>query len=304
MLRTNTPRVSILIPAYNEPFFAEAFASARAQTYPDLEVVVCDDSPGDLIEATVRASNDPRVRYQRNPQRLGFNGNFTECLRQARGELVKFLNDDDRLAPRCVEALAAALDYDPRVTLATSRRTPIDERGEPMKRHPAAVPLSHVSCLIPGEELVNFVLINSTNLIGEPSTVMFRKRDVEIAAGGLFSWNGRDYHCLADLSLWARLLAKGNAFYQAAALSDYRNHKGQEQADASMEVKCMAERFYLSREARALGFLKHPAQYRAALSHPLMKAEQALQVRALPESTRAALQSLSAEIRAELELLT
>jgi len=297
---TNTPRVSIVIPAYNEAFFAEAFASARAQTYADLEIVVCDDSPGNFIDATVRASNDPRVRYQRNPQQLGFNGNFTECLRQARGELIKFLNDDDRLAPQCVEALAAALDYDPRVTLATSRRTPIDERGVPVKGHPASAPLSHVSCLIPGEELVNFVLINSTNVIGEPSTVMFRKRDIEMDAGGLFSWNGRAYHCLADLSLWTRLLAKGDAFYQAVALSDYRNHSGQQQADPSMEVKCMAERFYLAREARALGFLKHAAHYRAALSHPLKKAEQALQTRVLPESARAALRSLSAEIRAAL----
>ncbi|HEX7466329.1 MAG TPA: glycosyltransferase, partial [Usitatibacter sp.] len=66
------PQVSILIPAYNPRFFAEAFASARAQKHPSFEIVVRDDSPGTLIEECVLAANDPRVRYLRNPARLGF----------------------------------------------------------------------------------------------------------------------------------------------------------------------------------------------------------------------------------------
>jgi len=294
------PRVSLVIPAYNEAFFAEAFASARAQTYASLEIVVCDDSPGEAIERTARGANDARVRYVRNPSRLGFNGNFTECLRQARGELVKFLNDDDRLAPQCVQALASALDFDPRVALATSRRMPIDARGAPVQGHLASAPLSHVSCLIPGEELVDFVLINSMNLIGEPSTVMFRKRDVALDDAGVFTWNGRDYHCLADLSLWIRLLARGHAFYQAVALSDYRTHAGQQQAQESMDVSCIAERFWLAQEARALGFLRQPAHFRTAVTMPLRMAEQALQARSLPVETQTALKSLAVEMRQAL----
>jgi glycosyltransferase involved in cell wall biosynthesis len=296
----SAPRVSVVIPAYSETFFADAFASARAQTFGDLEIVVCDDSAGSAIEATVSRLGDARVRYVRNPKRLGFNGNFTECVRQARGEYVKFLNDDDRLAPQCVAALAAALDFDPRVTLATSRRMPIDARGAPVQGHMASMPLAHVSCLIPGAELVNFVLINSMNFIGEPTTVMFRKRDVPLDAGGVFTWNGRDYHCLADLSLWIRLLAKGDAFYQAVALSDYRTHAGQQQALESMDVACIAERFWLAQEARALGFLREPIHYRAAINMPLRMAEQALQERELPQETQRQLQELATQMRAVL----
>jgi len=296
----SVPRVSLVIPAYNETFFAEAFASARAQAFSDLEIVVCDDSPGHAIEATVARLADPRVRYVRNPTRLGFNGNFTECLRQARGEYVKFLNDDDRLAPQCVAALAAALDFDPRVTLATSRRMPIDARGAPVQGHLASMPLAHVSCVIPGAELVNFTLINSVNFIGEPSTVMFRTRDVALDEGGVFTWNGRDYHCLADLSLWIRLLAKGHAFYQAVALSDYRTHAGQQQAQESMDVSCIAERFWLAQEARTLGFLREPAHYRAAVTMPMRMAQQALESRDLPQDTQRQLRELAAQMRAAL----
>lgn len=295
------PLVSVLIPAYNERFFPAALASAGAQTYPDLEIVVCDDSAGSAIEAAVHAAADPRMRYQRNPARLGFGGNFTECFRQARGDLIKFLNDDDLLAPECVAGLVAAFDFDPKVTLATSRRRAIDERGAPVQGHLASTPLAHVSCLIPGVELGNFVLINSLNLIGEPTTAMFRKCDVDLEAGGLFAWGGRDYHCLADLSLWMRLLVRGHAFYQAVALSEYRVHAGQQQASEAMDVACIAERFDLACEARRHGLLRDAQHFRAAIEMPLKMARQALRDRAMPPATRAQLEQLAAAISRRLD---
>ncbi len=261
-----TARVSVLIPAYNEAFFREAFASALAQNYASFEVVVCDDSPGAAIGQWVAAAGDARVRYVRNPRRLGFEGNFTECLRQARGALAKFLNDDDRLRPECVAHLAAALDSDPRVMLATSRRDVIDERGALRAATPSTTPVSHVSCIAAGVELGDLTLVNGLNLIGEPTTAMFRVRDAQMEAGGLFTWGGKSYHCLADLSLWLRLLARGNVYYCAAALSEYRVHAGQEQRSGAMGIKCITERLDLVDAARALGYLRAPESYRAALA--------------------------------------
>lgn len=299
----SAPRVSIVIPAYHERFFAEALASACAQTYRDLEIVVCDDSPGRGIEEAVAGAADPRVRYVRNPARLGFEANFTECFRQARGEFVKFLNDDDRLAPVCVEGLVGAFEFDPRITLATSRRVVIDEHGSRQPDHLSTTPLAHVSCFVPGPELGNFVLINSANLIGEPSTVMFRKRDVELEEGGLFTCAGRRYHCLADLSLWIRLLARGAAFYHALALSEYRVHSGQEQGGPAMDVECIAERIDLIHEARSRGFLREPGQLHAALSRTLALAQLWLAERAIQPQYRAELERLAAALAGEIASL-
>ena len=296
------PRVSIVIPAYGERFFAQALASACAQTFTDVEIVVCDDSPGGAIEAAVKGANDARIRYVRNPRNLGFSGNFTECFRQARGELVKFLNDDDLLEPRCVEGLVGGFDFDPRVTLVTSRRRPIDENGQVVQGHFASAPISHVSCLIPGHEMGNIVLINSVNFIGEPSTAMFRKRDVTPEPGGIFHWGGRDYHCLADLSLWMRLLARGHAFYQALTLSAYRIHPDQQQALEKMDASCIVERYQLARESRRHGFLGQLDQYRAAITMPLKMARHALQATSLPPGARDELEALAAQIAAELQV--
>ena len=106
----NDPLVSLLIPAYHERFFGEAFASALAQTYPNLEIVVCDDSRGSVIEgiAPTARTRFP-VRYERNPERLGAGPNLSRCYALARGAYVKFLNDDDLLEP---DYLAYMLNYD------------------------------------------------------------------------------------------------------------------------------------------------------------------------------------------------
>jgi len=269
----STPLVSILIPAYHERFFVEALASARAQTYPAIEIVVCDDSSGEAIERACRDAADARVRYIRNPRRLGFHGNFTRCFEEARGEFVKFLNDDDRLRPRCVEGLLAGLHFDARVTLAVSRRALIDERGVQHADIAVTQPMARFSCMVPGLEMGDFVLINGVNVLGEPSTALFRKADVSLESGDLFTWHGTRYHVLADLSLWLRLLARGALFYQAPVLSEFRFHAGQEQAGAAMDVASVVERLDLVRQARRVGFIAHPALCQAAMARVRERAE-------------------------------
>lgn len=296
-------QVSILIPAYNERYFAEAFASALAQTFEAIEVVVCDDSPGPAIGEVVRAANDPRVRYVRNPARLGFGGNFTQCFTLARGEFVKFLNDDDRLRPRCVEVLAGMLGRDPTIALATSRRAVIGDHGEARPGIPATMPVSHVSALLPGIELGNFVLVNSMNFIGEPTTVLFRRSAIALEEGLLFRWGGRDYHCLADLSLWLRLLAKGPAYYDSSELSEYRMHAGQEQRRGGVELGCLVERLWIVRQSRGAGFLASPRLHRLALENVRARARQWM-ASLEPEGKEAGtLRGLVAEVDAELAAL-
>jgi glycosyltransferase involved in cell wall biosynthesis len=290
------PRVSILIPAYNERFFADALESALCQDFASFEVVVCDDSPGEAIEREVRAAEDPRVRYVRNRERLGFEGNFTECLRQAQGELVKFLNDDDRLARECVARLSAAFDAHAHLRLATSRRQIIDAEGKAMRDIAATQPIAYVPCVTPARELGNLVLMNGVNFIGEPSTVMFRRADVALDAP-IFTWGGKSYRCLADLALWLRLLVKGTAYYDPAPLSQYRVHPGQEQRiDA---IDCITERLDLLEEARRAGFVELDAQYGIALERVDALAKIWAARPGVSEEARATLARLSAKIAAQ-----
>lgn len=292
--------VSILIPAYNERFFPEAFASALAQRHDDFELVVCDDSPGKAIEDTVRAAGSPRVRYFRNGSRLGFAANFMRCFVEARGDLVKFLNDDDRLRPDCVGTLAGMFAANRRLTLATSRRCIIDAAGRLCADNASTQPISHVSAVMFGRELGDFVLVNALNLIGEPTTAMFRRSQLPLEGDALFRWGGTDYHCLADLSMWLRLLAKGFAYYDAGVLSEYRMHAGQEQDRGDMRVVCLEERLWIARQARRAGFLSTPVLWRQALLSVRARAGVWDEKKEAPESM-ARVHALVREVDTELE---
>jgi len=292
------PLASVLIPAYHERFFGEAFASALAQSHAPLEIVVCDDSPGTAIGAAVERAADARVRYVRNARNLGFAVNFTQCFRLARGELVKFLNDDDRLRPDCVAILAAALAADPSLTLATSRRGVIDEEGRAQPDVAGTTPISHVSGPMDGRKLGDFVLVNSMNLIGEPSTVLFRRDRVDLEGDSLFRWREREYHCLADLSLWLRLLAKGPAYYHSTALSEYRRHAGQEQG--GIRLACLYERLWIVGDARTAGFLALPAAHRLALEAVRARAAAWVEAAASHAEMRSRAASFLAQVEREI----
>jgi glycosyltransferase involved in cell wall biosynthesis len=106
------PLVSICIPAYGRPReLREAIASVLDQDYRNLEVVVGDDS-GDL-EGAARSTGDPRVRYTRNPRRLGMAGNWNAVLDRSEGELVGLLMDDDRLLPGFLTTVVERFATDP-----------------------------------------------------------------------------------------------------------------------------------------------------------------------------------------------
>ncbi len=232
------PLVSIAIPAYNPRFFGVCLDSALSQLYEPLDIVVCDDSSGPEIEAMVAERRHRRpIRYARNPERLRPRGNFLRAFSLARGEFVKFLCDDDLLAPRCVAELLDAFRRAPDVTLATSRRRRIGERGEPLPDLPATTPIVGADTLIAGHTLANAMLLAGLNTLGEPSTVLFRKREFPDAATHDFHFRGETGHGVIDMVMWTSLLMKGNAVYRSAALSSFRSHPGQRQHDPARQAR-------------------------------------------------------------------
>jgi hypothetical protein len=115
------PLVTIMVPTYGqERFIAEAVASALAQDYPNLEVVVADDcSPDETASAVAPFLADPRVRYVRNARNLGRIGNYRHCLFSlARGEWCLNLDGDDYLSnPAYISAAMRVALSDPDVVL-------------------------------------------------------------------------------------------------------------------------------------------------------------------------------------------
>ena len=107
------PKVSICIPTYNgREHLKECLESIRAQTFQNFEVVICDDqsSDGTLDFARELARGDNRFRFIQNQRRLGLAGNWNRSISAARGEWIKFVFQDDIIAPTCVEKLLQACE--------------------------------------------------------------------------------------------------------------------------------------------------------------------------------------------------
>jgi len=278
------PLVSVLIPAYSHRFFERCLTSALEQTYPRLEVVVCDDSAKNRIrEISMRLDTDS-LRYIKNPKNLGFSANFTKCFRIAKGEYIKFLNHDDFLHEGCVELMMSQMSAaDSGISMAFSKRVMIDENNQRLPDKAVTARLSENDCRFEGRMLGNRLLYHSANFIGEPTTVLFRKSNLQADPDNIFLINGNDYHCLADVSLWLRLLSQGDAVYFRNELSAFRIHSAQEQKKPEVAIKCLTERFTLLEDGLALGFLADRNIYRGAANTVLNMINSTLAAKQFPE---------------------
>lgn len=220
------PLVSVLIPAYKSRYLATALESVLAQTYPNIEVVICDDSTGPEIEALARDFGERQsripIRYSRNEKRLWETTNIAKCLRLAEGEYVKFLYDDDVLRADCIETLVAALEANPDVALASARRRRVNEKGEPIADILATAYPFTGNVLIDGPDLVSFLADYTINFIGEPSSVLCRREDILEFRSALTTLNGVRIRWVGDLAIYVKLLRKGRLAFFSEPLSDFR----------------------------------------------------------------------------------
>ncbi len=222
----SAPLVSIVIPAYNLRFLQRTLQDALIQTYPALEVVVCDDSQTDEIERLVEqfaALTKVTLRYVRNPRRLGFFGNLLACLEQAQGEYIKFLCDDDRIFPTCIARQAQVLTEQQDVSLVLAQRYFCDADDLQLPARIENCPLADASSLFHGADLLSVFDISPANFLGGFSSSLMRRSDVlEIlpALGAV----GQGFIALVDFVLYVCLLKRGNMVMLNDVLSAERLH--------------------------------------------------------------------------------
>ncbi|MFE4360077.1 glycosyltransferase family 2 protein [Kitasatospora sp. NPDC056800] len=105
------PLVSVVIPLYNDARTLPACLDAvTAQTYPNLEIVVVDDASTDDSALVAEKYPCRLVRQERN---AGPAETRNRGAREARGEIVFFLDADVGLSPTSVAAAVERLAADP-----------------------------------------------------------------------------------------------------------------------------------------------------------------------------------------------
>ena len=224
----NPPEVSVVIPVFNGTrYLGACLDSAVQQSFPDLEIIIVDDASSDDVTRLVAPyqASDCRVKFYQNHKNIGLAENWNRCIRYASGNWIKFLFQDDRLDPNCVEIMLALSDNKPFVVC--ERNFIIEKKTDQEQRNFYQSKVSRLSDELPiptfirPERFTAYIEEKGIgqNFIGEPPSVLV-KRSL-LSRYGLFNQNLLH---LCDLEFWTRIATNEGIQFLPEKLAYFRVH--------------------------------------------------------------------------------
>jgi GT2 family glycosyltransferase len=113
IMSTNPVRLSIIVPAYNNPNDLQAcLAALAASSGPESEIIVVDDGSTDEIRSVATTMG---ITVLRLPKNLGPSSARNHGARHSTGDVLLFVDSDIVVAPGAVNSLLQVLERDPSV---------------------------------------------------------------------------------------------------------------------------------------------------------------------------------------------
>ncbi len=124
----NDALFSIVIPNWNGQHFLQVcLDSLRAQTYPNIEVIIADNASTDGSQDYIR-EHYPEVRLVELPENRGFTGACNAGMEAAQGAFIALLNNDTEVDANWVQAVVAAFGRDERIGIVASKMLLFSQR--------------------------------------------------------------------------------------------------------------------------------------------------------------------------------
>ena len=113
-MATDKPLITIVMAVYkpNEKWLCEQLCSLNAQTYPNLELLVCDDCPEYPVDERFFTEHITKFPYRlyRNESNLGSNLTFQRLTEMAEGDYIAYCDQDDVWLPEKLSVLTEELE--------------------------------------------------------------------------------------------------------------------------------------------------------------------------------------------------
>jgi glycosyltransferase involved in cell wall biosynthesis len=213
--------VSAVVPTRNRSrLLPMTLRSVLRQSDVRLEIVVVDDASTDETRDVVAAFGDPRIRLIRNATPMGPNAARNRGAKEARGEWLAFVDDDDLWAPTKLARQVGVATEDGYAWVYAGAVN-VDDHLRIIHGAPAPDPAAVVAALP-----------HSNPIPAGASNVMIH-RDAFEAVGGF----NQDLRACEEWDLWLRLARIESPGRVPSPLVAYRMHAG----NAILDVAAIVE---------------------------------------------------------------
>lgn len=198
-------KVSIVIPCFNQaPYIDEAVRSACRQSWASTEVIVVDD--GSTDGSGELAAKHPGVEVVSQP-----NGGLANArnagFAASRGDVIIFLDADDRLRVHAARHAVEAFAAHPTAAMVFGRCQLIDEAGQSLPTN------------LPEVRQEFYLELLRRNYIWMPAMAAFRRSTLELVGGFDASVNPS-----ADYDMYLRVARRLPMAAHDAVVAEYRRH--------------------------------------------------------------------------------
>jgi len=211
LVRAQAPRISIVTPSYNQGDYLEAtIDSILSQNYPNLDYIIMDGGSTDQSVSIIKRYEKYFTHWQSGKD----DGQYAAIeagLQRSDGEIMAWLNSDDKYHPDALWKVSYAFMTRPQVDWLTGLYTFWDERG------------TLTGVLDPVYWTQSMQLDpNEMRTVQQEST--FWRRSLWDKAGARLA---TDLYYAGDWDLWTRFFAHADLHTLEWTLGGYRFHEGQ-----------------------------------------------------------------------------
>ncbi|SVC63205.1 uncharacterized protein METZ01_LOCUS316059, partial [marine metagenome] len=174
-LENNKPRISILMPVFNEEkYIFESVNGILQQSYKKFELIIINDASSDNTLSILSDFNDKRIRIFSNLDHLGITKSLNIGLEKCRGNFIARMDADDICT---TDRLALQYNYlieNPNIDVVGCNAVSISENGELTERArlPSkdkkikwqllfSTPILHPTVMIRSKVFIQFGVYNS-----------------------------------------------------------------------------------------------------------------------------------------------
>jgi glycosyltransferase involved in cell wall biosynthesis len=208
-MMTNSPAISVVTPSYNQAgYIGEALNSVQLQSCKNCEHLVIDgmstDNTVDILSKQIRDKEQASL-FWISERDSGQSEALNKGFRLAKGEIIGWLNSDDRYRAGCFEHVIQAFKDNPDVDIIYGDYLIVSESGEALQIRREI-------------EFDAFILLYHRVLYIPTTASFFRRRIFEED-----NWLDEELHYAMDLEFFIRLSARGYRFkHIPEILADFR----------------------------------------------------------------------------------